>query len=180
MLEEMRMIVKLIFLAVLKNEDTVGLEQLMSEYQVGNLRQLFEGIRRIGKDEVVLFVTSLDEAEHIFTERHTFLRLHLAHHLTDERMMRRLLLHADHTVAASRQEFETDASRSREQVESGDAVFEVHHIVQHIEQALFREVGRRAGLKGPRYIEMPMLVYSAYHSHNAKRLISSIFVSSKR
>ena len=54
--------------AMFEDEDTLGLEQAFLEDETRNLGQLFQGIGRIGKDEVELLFARLDEAKGIASE----------------------------------------------------------------------------------------------------------------
>ena len=65
MFHEVRIIGEILILAVLKHEDAAGRQQVPLKNQVGNLRQLLEGIRGVGKDEVELLMTAAHEAEDV-------------------------------------------------------------------------------------------------------------------
>ena len=65
MLHEMGIVGEVVVLAMLKHKDAIGLQQSLLEDEIRNLGQLFQGIRRIGKDEVELLFARLDEAKGI-------------------------------------------------------------------------------------------------------------------
>ncbi len=56
---------EVVVFAMFEDEDTLGLEQAFLEDETRNLGQLFQGIGRIGKDEVELLFARLDEAKGI-------------------------------------------------------------------------------------------------------------------
>ena len=57
MLHEMGMGGEIVVFAMLKNEDTFGLQQVTLEDEVGNGGQLFERVGRIGKDKAERLLT---------------------------------------------------------------------------------------------------------------------------
>lgn len=65
----MGMLGEIIVFAMLKDKDTVVLQQVLLENQIGNLRQFFQGIWRVCKDKVKLLSARLDEAEDISADR---------------------------------------------------------------------------------------------------------------
>ena len=59
---------EVVVFAMFEDEDTLGLEQAFLEDETWNLGQLFQGIGRIGKDEIELLFARLDEAEDIASD----------------------------------------------------------------------------------------------------------------
>ena len=59
---------EVVVFAVFKDEDALVRQQLLFKDEVGNLGQFLQGIGRVGKDQVVLLLARLDEAEHIATD----------------------------------------------------------------------------------------------------------------
>ena len=57
MLQIARMAHKIVGLAMLNDEDAVGLEQIVLEDEVGDGVDVVKGIGRVGKDEVKLLVS---------------------------------------------------------------------------------------------------------------------------
>ena len=66
-LHETGMAGEIIAAAMLKDEYAALTEQPAAKHEVGNLRQLAERIGRVGKDNVELLPTGLDEAKHVGT-----------------------------------------------------------------------------------------------------------------
>ena len=54
MLHESGMSGEIIILAMLKDENAFGSEDVLMEYEVGNLRKFLECVGRVGKDKVKL------------------------------------------------------------------------------------------------------------------------------
>jgi len=61
---------EVIVLSVFKNEHSTLGKQSLAENEIGDLRQFLKRIRRVGKDEIKLLATRLQEAEHITAHRH--------------------------------------------------------------------------------------------------------------
>ena len=53
---ERRMGAEVIGFAMLQHEQAIGFQQVVPEYEVGKVFQILQGIRRICKDKVELFV----------------------------------------------------------------------------------------------------------------------------
>ena len=70
MLQIARMAHKIVGLAMLNDEDAVGLEQIVLEDEVGDGVDVVKGIGRVGKDEVELLAATLDKPEHIAADEH--------------------------------------------------------------------------------------------------------------
>ena len=56
-----------------EDEDAFGSEDVLLEYEVGNLWQFLEGVGRVGKDEIKLLSARFDESEHITTDRGAYI-----------------------------------------------------------------------------------------------------------
>ena len=65
MLPEVRMLFELVFARMLEDEDAVVGENIAGEDDVGQLRQVLEGVGRVGKDDVESFVGTFQEVEDI-------------------------------------------------------------------------------------------------------------------
>ena len=61
MLQEVGMQGEVVVFAVFEAKDTLRLQQLLLEDELRNLRQLLQGIGRIGKDEVDQLMTRLQK-----------------------------------------------------------------------------------------------------------------------
>ena len=145
-------------LPMLQDEDAILFQQLLLEDEVWYALQFWQGVRRIGKDEVKLHVASLQILEDVCVQHQAVGGFYLAHHLVDELVVVSVFLDAHHLVAPSREQFQADTSRSCKEVEGSDAFAEVHEVRQHIEQILFRKVGRRTSLERAWHVEMPAFV----------------------
>ena len=111
-LHEVRVILEVVVLAMFEDEDAILLQQSVLEDERRNLFQVRQGIGRVGKDEVELFVATLDEAEHIAADGDALVGLYLFHYLADERMVLRVFLYRNHLVATPRHQLDADAPRS--------------------------------------------------------------------
>ena len=60
---------EVVVFAVLKDEDAALFQQCFLEDEVRDCGQLLQRIGRVGKDEVELLMTTLDEAEYITSKR---------------------------------------------------------------------------------------------------------------
>ncbi len=163
-LDKAGMIGEVVMLAMLKDEEPVGLQQVFLQDQIGDLRQLIEGVGGIGEDDVELLMATLQETEYVATDENIVLLTDLLKTLTDEGCMISVGLHADDMAAATAHEFQGDASRSGEEVE-GLGTVEVDIAAHDIEDILFGKIGRRTGLKRPRNFEMPAFIFSCDYSH---------------
>ena len=95
MVDEMRMRLESVVLAMLQNKDAVGSQQLMLEDEVGQGRELFKRIGRIGKDKGKLLVARLEKAEGITTDEQVVVSTDLFHALGNEAGMVAVSFHAD-------------------------------------------------------------------------------------
>ena len=64
---------KIMVLAMLEDENTIGYQYVLSENHVGNLWQFLEGVGRVGKDEIKLLAARFNEAEYIATDRGAYI-----------------------------------------------------------------------------------------------------------
>ena len=99
-LDEVRMILETQVLAVFQHEKSVGLQQSVSEDEVGNLRKFFQCIRRVGEDEVELFLTFLDVFEYVTFQGEAFVCFHFIHDFPYECVMLRVLFYGYDPVAS--------------------------------------------------------------------------------
>ena len=105
MLQEPWMFGKIIILAMFENEDSIFVQQVAIQYEVWDLREFFQGVRWVGKDEVELRPSSLrglEVAEDIRLQdlQAPFL-LQLASDGANEERVLLSLLKCDHTATAS-------------------------------------------------------------------------------
>ena len=95
MVDEMRMRLESVVLAMLQDKNAVGSQQLMLEDDVGQGRELFKRIGRIGKDKGKLLVARLEKAEGITTDEQVVVSTDLFHALGNEAGVVAVSLHAD-------------------------------------------------------------------------------------
>ena len=67
-LQESWMVGEIVVLAMLEYEDAVLIEHIAIQYEVWNLWQLLQCVWWVGKDEVILLLVALQEAEYIATD----------------------------------------------------------------------------------------------------------------
>jgi acyl-coenzyme A thioesterase PaaI-like protein len=87
--------------AMLEHEDAAIAEQLLFEDKVRNGGKLFQGVGRIGKDEVELLSAALQETEHVAPQGHASLSVEFLQAVADETVMVAVGLYADHAAAPS-------------------------------------------------------------------------------
>ena len=164
MLYEVGVLGEVVVAPVFKHENATVFQQRMLEHEVGNLRQLLQRVWGIGKDEVELLVTALQETEHVATKGDAGGGAELLQTVADETVMVAVQLHTDDLTATARHELERDAARAAKEVERRGSV-EIDIAAQHIEDVLLGKIGRRTRLERARYLEMPSLILSCDNSH---------------
>lgn len=164
LLSELRQVAEVVGAGVLHNDEGAGLHHLAVEDEFGNLWQLRQVVGWVGKDEVKLARARANKLENVALHLDEILLFELLFDLADEVVLCRGFLHARHAGAATRQKLEADGSRSREKVEGGQA-FEIHNIVEHVEQVLARHVGSGACGDVPGHVEASSAIFSANDSH---------------
>ena len=150
---------------MLEDEESARTQHSLAEDELRNGRQRGQSVRRVGKDEVVLLLARLDEAEHIATDKDVVLGVELRHALADERSMVAIHLHADHRSTTARKQLERYTSSAGKEIECLRTLH-VHVAVDHVEDILFGEVRSRTSLERARNIEVAPLIFSCYYAHN--------------
>ena len=69
MLFEAGMLLEAVLLAMLQDEEAAGLQQSAPQDKVGELRQLFQLVRRVGKNQVEAPVRAFEETEYVGMDR---------------------------------------------------------------------------------------------------------------
>jgi len=155
---------------VFKNENPVFFEDALTENKVGNLRQIWQRIGRVGEDEVELLVATLQEAEYVAADRDdgrgdaVVAAGELLQTLPDEVEVVAVGLYAYYLLTASGEEFEGDAAGAGEEIE-GAGVIEVDVSVEDIKDVFLGEVGSRTCLEGTRDVEMSTFVFPCDNAH---------------
>ena len=85
--------------SVFQYEQTIGTEQTVPHYAVGDGLQLWQGVWRIGKNEVELFAAAGQILEYVSTDGNGREVLQLVNETADELVMERILFHCHYTVA---------------------------------------------------------------------------------
>lgn len=102
------------FLAVLKDKDTIVGQQSMLEDKGRNCGEFLQGVWRIGKDKIKLLFTGFHEAEDITAQwcysRTVPCLLELLQALLDKTVMIAVEFYTDQLAAAAREEFKGDAA----------------------------------------------------------------------
>lgn len=95
------MVGEVVLLAVLEDEETVRLQQVVLEDQVGYLRQLLQGIGWVGEDHVELLAARFEKAEHIAADQQIVVHLEVVHTCLDPPCVVAVHLHACDRCAAA-------------------------------------------------------------------------------
>lgn len=146
-----------------------GITYLMSEYSVRYGIQPFEGIGRIGEDDIESQMTDIDELEHIVPYHPESADAQRCGIACDEGCMERIHLHAVYVAASSGSELETYAAGTGEEVQN-TAGRDVAGVFQNVEQTLLREVGSRSGFQGSRRLYGFTFQGTAYDTHQNSTL----------
>ena len=164
LLGELWQVAEVVGAGVLHNDEGSGLHHLAVEDELGNLWQLRQVVGWVGEDEVKLARARANKLENVALHLDEILLLQLLLDFANEVVLCRGFLHACHAGATTRQELEADGSCSREEVEGGQA-FEVHAVVEHIEQVLARHIGSGACCDVPGHVEASSAIFPADYSH---------------
>jgi len=164
-LDEAGVLGEVVGFAVLEDKETVGLEEVAAEDDVGQFGDLRQDVRRVGEDEVELLTALGHELEGIAANGQCCRVLQLIEELLDEAVVAHVKLHADDAPAASADEFERDAARAGEEVEGCGCLAEVDVALQDVEEILLGEVRRGTCRERARHLEVPAFVLAGDDSH---------------
>ena len=165
MLHKAGMCFESLFLAMFKHKETIFLQDVFPHDQIWQFAQPRQLIGGICKDNVELFVASLQEAENITPHGNGSKILQLFHKTLNKRIMQRFLLHGHHTPAPPAQEFQGDAPRTSEQVQCRGFLLKVQVPLKHIEQVFLGKVRGWTSLESAWHIKMPSLIFPCNNSH---------------
>lgn len=116
------MLGEIVIFAMLKDEDPSFVEIVAIQNEVWNLRQLLQGVWRIGKDKVKLLLAGLQKTEYITTNQNIFVFAQLLKTLAYEVGMIAVGLYADNPLqprdTSSSEMLPVPAKRSRAEVSS--------------------------------------------------------------
>ncbi len=170
MFHKVRVIRKVILLAVFEYEYSIVFQHICLEYPFRYGMKFGQSVWRISKDEVELLFASLYEAENVAAYRNAVVDAEFSHALFYKGMMVAVCLHAYYLLATSRYEFERNAASTGKHVESR-AALKVDVSVEHIKDVLLGEIGSRPCLERSWHFKAPAFVYSSYYSHNLSSTI---------
>ena len=149
-----------------EDKNAVILQQAIVEDEPWDLWQLLQGVGRIGEYEIVLLFARLHEAEDITAQRQACVSLQLLNTIADKAMMVAVLLDADDPAASTRQQFQRDTARAREEIE-GCGSIEIQVARQNVEDVLLGEIRRGSRLERTRHVEVPSFISSRDNPHNS-------------
>lgn len=184
------MLGEVVFLSVLENEDAAFGQQTGAKHEVGYFGQLWQGVGRVGEDEVESPLVPvglfncvgaafkvrlllrrvrvcggfLQVSECVGSQEGVVVGIDFVHALADEAGMVAVEFHADDVAAASGEQFERDASGAGKEVECAASV-EVDVSAEHVEDVLFGKVSGGSCLKGAWDVESPSFVFSCDDAH---------------
>ena len=164
MFQESWMLGEIIILAMFENEDAAFVQKVTIQYEVWNLREFFQSVGWVGKDEIELLLAGSQEAEHIATNQKILVFAQFLEALSNKVGMVAVCLYADYTLATAGNQFQRNAACAGKKVE-GCSVLEVDVILQNIKNVLLCEIGGWSRLERTGYVEMATLILSCYDSH---------------
>lgn len=179
MLHKARMCFKSLFLAMFKHKETIFLQDVFPHDQIWQFAQPRQLIGGICKDNVELFVASLQEAENITPHGNGSEILQLFHKTLNKRIVQRFFFHGNDTSTSSTQKFQSDASCTSKQIQSRRFFFKIEIPLKHIEQVFLGKVRGGTGLEGAWHIEVPSLVFSCYDSHTFSIQLHVLYMREK-
>lgn len=159
-----------------QNKDTIRCQKgfqggfCLPKYRIGDVLQVFQGIGRVGKDDVVLLFALLAELESIGMERNPCGVFQLFGQPLKELPVLEIFLHTYHPAASSANQFQTDAASAGKQVKSlGTVILKVDVVVfENVEKPFLCEVGRGARLEMGWSGEVAAFVFSSDDSHRSE------------
>lgn len=150
---------------MLHDEGTARKQQIFLENNERDLIHVWQGIGRIGKNEMVLAGVLPEESEHIVSDD--------VHFASDAQFGSGLLNKIDRSwislnygelTGTTGCQLVGDAASASEELERSNT-FKVDGISKHVEQAFFGELGSRPGGYTSRRVESSSAEFSAYDTH---------------
>ena len=151
-------------LGVLEDEDAALAEHIALEYQINDLFAVGQVVGSIGEDDVELLGAAFQIEEHVGLHGVEVLYAEQLACLTDEVVVYGVDFHRGHTACTARSKLIADGTCSCKEVDH-IALLEVHQIAQHVEEILFRKIGRGACPQILGRVDGSSLVYTTYYSH---------------
>ena len=100
-LDEVRVRSEGVLVAVLEDEIAARMKDVVLENLVRNILQTFQGVGRVGEDDVELLTATLQKAEHVTADENVVVGFYLFHALTDEGGMVAVAFNAHYLLAAA-------------------------------------------------------------------------------
>ena len=122
------MLGEIIILAMFENEDAALVQKVTIQYEIWNLREFFQSVRWIGKDEIKFLLAGSQEAEYIAANQKIPVFAQFLETLADEVGMVAIGLYADHSAASTGYQFQRDAACAGKEVE-GCGILEIDVIL---------------------------------------------------
>jgi hypothetical protein len=126
--------------SVFQYEQSIGTEQAVPHYAVGDGLQLWQGVWRIGKNEVELFAAAGQILENVSTDGNGREVLQFVNETADELVMKRILFHRHYTVATAAKQFERNASGSGKKVQGCRSLVKIDIPLQYVEEVLLCKI----------------------------------------
>lgn len=163
---EVRMGAEVVVLAMFDNEQTTLFKQFVFEYEVWNICNLFESIRRVGEDDAELHCAFWYELEHVGMDGFPSAVIEFARCFEQELKVLEVFFHADYLGTSTGHELKSDSASTAKEVERTRLLVKVDiYICQDVEQTFLCEVGCWACLECAWHVESLMLVFSSDYSH---------------
>ena len=138
---------EIVGLSMLQHKKAIGAEQAVTHYTVGDGLQLWQGVWRIGKNEVELFAATGQILENVSTDGDGREVLQLVNETADKLVMKRILLYRHYAVAAAAEQFERNASGSGKEVQGCRGFVKINIPLQYVEEVLLCKICGRACLE---------------------------------
>ena len=155
---------KTILRGMFQHEKPIGFKHVLCKNKIRYLRQLFQLVRRIGKNHIELRVTTVYKLENIRSHQRQIINLQFSTHLANKSTVTLILLNTDNAVAVARNKLHSYPTRSCKQIKHINA-FEIDPVVQQIKQTLFGKIGCRACRDITWRTNSTSLIFSTNNSH---------------
>ena len=110
MFKEARVRREIVLVTMFKHKHTIFSKNTAFKHHVRNLRQLFQGVRRVGEDEIKLLTAALYKLEHITTDEHIGVVAQLLKTLTNETCMVAVGLYTHYFLATTTDKLKRDTA----------------------------------------------------------------------
>ena len=163
-LKEVRMLLEVMVRVVFHNEPAIVFQQFVVKNEIRNFGEIWERIRRTGKNEVVLLGAVLHVFEHIHGEHAHAGETEFFSRFFDEVSAFRKLLHDSNIGAASGRHFVADAAGAAKEIEKLNR-FEIEIVVEHVEQSFLCKIRCGASWDILRWVKLTRFKLSSNDAH---------------